>query len=263
MMHGVNSTKEEVMDIIVCIKQVPDTTTVIQIDPSGKEIVRDGITHIMSPYDEFAVEEALKLNEAHGGSVTLLTVGPETAKEALRSGLAMGADEAIHVVTETSPLALDSLATAKLITKALAGKKFDMILMGRQAIDDDAMQMGSLVAELLNIPQITTVVKLELEGTQVKAQRTIEGGVQNIEAQLPVLITAQKGLNTPRYPSMKGILKAKKKPVEEIKAADLGVDLQAKVVIEALVEPPARPAGRLVASVDELVTALTQEIKVV
>lgn len=248
------------MDIIVCIKQVPDTTTVIQIDPSGKDIVRDGITQIISPYDEFAIEEAIKLQEAHGGSVTLLTVGPESAKEALRSGLAMGADEAIHVVTDS---ALDSLATAKLIAKALDGRKYDIVFMGRQAIDDDALQMGSLVAELLNVPQVTMVIKLEVNGTQVKAHRTIEGGVQVIEAPLPIVMTAQKGLNTPRYPSMKGILKAKKKNIEEHKAADLGVNLQPKVAVEALTLPPARSAGRMVSSVDELVKALHEEIKVI
>lgn len=251
------------MDIIVCLKQVPDTTTMIQIDPSAKDIVRDGITQIISPYDEFAIEEALKLQEANGGSVTLLTVGPESAKEALRSGLAMGADEAIHVVTEGSPMALDSLAVAKLITKAVQSRKHDIVLMGRQAIDDDALQMGSLVAELLNIAQITTVIKLEISGNQVKAHRTIEGGMQVIEAQLPVVLTAQKGLNTPRYPSMKGILKAKKKTIEELKAADLGVDLAPKVVLESLSPPPARPAGRMVSSIDELVKALAEEIKVI
>jgi len=252
------------MDIIVCLKQVPDTTTVIQIDPSGKEIVRDGITNIVSPYDEFAIEEALNLRDASGsGAVTVLTVGPASAKDALRSGLAMGADDAIHVVTEESPLGLDSLTTAKLISKALEGKSFDIVFMGRQAIDDDAMQMGSLVAELLNIPQITTVIKLEVNGTAVKAHRTIEGGMQVVEAQLPILMTAQKGLNTPRYPSMKGILKAKKKPVEEIQASSMGVDLSPKVVIESMTMPPARPAGKILASVDELVKALTEEIKVV
>lgn len=248
------------MDIIVCVKQVPDTTTVIQIDPSGKDIVRDGITNIVSPYDEFAIEEALNLS--NGGKVTVLTVGPESAKEALRSALAMGADEAVHVITE-SAMALDSLATAKLIAKAVEGRAYDMILMGRQAIDDDAMQMGSLVAELLNIPQISTVIKLEVDGNKVKANRTIEGAQQVVEAELPILLTAQKGLNTPRYPSMKGILKAKKKPVEDIQAADLGVDTAAKVVIESLSLPPARPAGKIVASVDELVKALTEELKVV
>ncbi len=248
------------MDIIVCVKQVPDTTTVIQIDPSGKDIVRDGITNIVSPYDEFAIEEALNLS--NGGKVTVLTVGPDSAKEALRSALAMGADEAVHVITE-SAMALDSLATAKLIAKAVEGRAYDMILMGRQAIDDDAMQMGSLVAELLNIPQISTVIKLEVDGNKVKANRTIEGAQQVVEAELPILLTAQKGLNTPRYPSMKGILKAKKKPVEDIQAADLGVDTAAKVVIESLTLPPARPAGKIVASVDELVKALTEELKVV
>lgn len=252
------------MDIIVCLKQVPDTTTVIQIDPSGKEIVRDGITNIVSPYDEFAIEEALNLRDASGsGDVTVLTVGPASAKDALRSGLAMGADQAIHVITDQSPLGLDSLATAKLISKALEGKSFDVIFMGRQAIDDDAMQMGSLVAELLNIPQITSVIKLEVNGTSVKAHRTIEGGMQVVEAQMPILMTAQKGLNTPRYPSMKGILKAKKKPVEEIQASSMGVDLSPKVVIESMAMPPARPAGRILGSVDELVKALTEEIKVV
>lgn len=251
------------MDIIVCIKQVPDTTTVIQIDGSGKDIVRDGITQIISPYDEFAIEEALKLQEANGGSVTLLTVGPDSAKEALRSGLAMGADEAVHVVTEGSPLALDSLATAKLIAKALEGRKYDLVLMGRQAIDDDAMQMGSLVAELLGVAQVTTVIKLDISGSSVKASRPIEGGTQLIETSLPVVLTAQKGLNTPRYPSMKGILKAKKKSIEEIQAAGLGVDTAAKVELVSVSLPPARPAGRMVSSVDELVKALAEEIKVI
>lgn len=251
------------MDIIVCIKQVPDTTTVIQIDGSGKDIVRDGITQIISPYDEFAIEEALKLQEANSGTVTLLTVGPDSAKEALRSGLAMGADEAIHVVTEGSPLAIDSLGTAKLIAKALEGRKYDLVLMGRQAIDDDAMQMGSLVAELLGVAQVTTVIKLDISGNSVKAHRPIEGGTQVIETSLPVVLTAQKGLNTPRYPSMKGILKAKKKSIEELKAADLGVDTAAKVELVSLGLPPARPAGRMVSSVDELVKALAEEIKVI
>lgn len=248
------------MDIIVCVKQVPDTTTVIQIDPSGKDIVRDGITNIVSPYDEFAIEEALNLS--NGGKVTVLTVGPASAKDALRSALAMGADDAVHVVTEDA-MGMDSLATAKLIAKAVEGRSYDMILMGRQAIDDDAMQMGSLVAELLNIPQISTVIKLEVDGNKVKANRTIEGAQQVVEAELPILLTAQKGLNSPRYPSMKGILKAKKKPVEEIQAADLGVDTTAKVVLESLSLPPARPAGKIVDSVDELVKALTEELKVV
>lgn len=251
------------MDIIVCVKQVPDTTTVIQLDAAGKDIVRDGITQIISPYDEFAIEEALALVEANSGSVTLLTVGPDSAKEALRSGLAMGADEALHVVTDGSPMALDSLATAKLIAKALEGRKYDLVLMGRQAIDDDAMQMGSLVAELLNLPQVTTVIKLEVSGNSVKAHRTIEGGMQVVETQLPAVLTAQKGLNTPRYPSMKGILKAKKKNIEELQASALGVDLAPKVKLESLSPPPARPAGRIVASVDELVKALAEEIKVI
>jgi len=251
------------MDIIVCVKQVPDTTTVIQLDASGKDIVRDGITQIISPYDEFAIEEALTLVEANSGSVTLLTVGPESAKEALRSGLAMGADEAIHVITDGSPMALDSLATAKLIAKTLESRKYDLVLMGRQAIDDDALQMGSLVAELLNVPQVTTVIKLEVSGTSVKAHRTIEGGMQIVETQLPAVLTTQKGLNTPRYPSMKGILKAKKKNIEELQASALGVDLTPKVRLESLSPPPARPAGRIVASVDELVKALAEEIKVI
>ena len=251
------------MDIIVCLKQVPDTTTVIQIDPSGKDIVRDGITYIVSPYDEFAIEEALKIKEAQGGTVTVLTVGPESAKEALRTGLAMGADEAIHVVYEGSPLQLDSMTTARLIARALEGKSYDLVFCGRQAIDDDAMQMGSLVAEMLGIAQISLVIKLELNGNQVKASRTIEGGTQVVEANLPVLITAQKGLNEPRYPSMKGILKARKKEISELKASDCGVDLTPAVVLEELKMPPARPASKLVGSVDELVKALHEEIKVI
>jgi electron transfer flavoprotein beta subunit len=251
------------MDIIVLLKQVPDTTTVIQIDPSGKDIVRDGISYIVSPYDEFAIEEALKYQENNGAKVTLLTVGPESAREALLSGLAMGADEAIHVTTEGTAMQLDSFTTAKLIAKTLEGRKYDMILCGRQAIDDDALQVGSLVAEMLGIPQISMVIKLDLEGEKVTAQRTVEGATQTVESRLPILMTAQKGLNTPRYPSLKGIKMAKKKPLEEVAAGSLGVSLAPRVVIESLSLPPARPASRIVGSVDELARLLHEEIKVI
>lgn len=251
------------MDIIVCIKQVPDTTTVIEIDPSGKDIVRDGITNIISPYDEFAIEEALLLKEAQGGSVTLLTVGPDSASEAIRSGLAMGADNAIHVNYDGSPMMLDSVTTAKLLAKALEGKSYDMVICGRQAIDDDASQMGSLLAELLDLPQISMVIDLEVNDGHVKAKRTVEGAVQVVESRLPILLTAQKGLNTPRYPSLKGIRMAKKKPVETLNAGDLGVDLVPKVVIEELSLPPARPDSQIVDSVSELVRLMNEEIKVV
>ena len=251
------------MDIIVCIKQVPDTTTVIEIDPSGKDIVRNGITNIISPYDEFAIEEALQLKEAQGGTVTLLTLGPDSATEVIRSGLAMGADSAIHVLHEGSPMALDSVTTAKLLAKSLAGKQFDLVLCGRQAIDDDASQMGSLLAELLDIPQVSMIINLEINDGVVKAKRTIEGAVQLIESRLPILLTAQKGLNEPRYPSLKGIRMAKKKPVETINASDLGVSLEPKVVLESLSLPPARPASQIVDNVTELARLLHEEIKVI
>jgi len=251
------------MDIIVCIKQVPDTTTVIEIDPSGKDIVRNGITNIISPYDEFAIEEALQLKEAQGGTVTLLTLGPDSATEVIRSGLAMGADSAIHVLHEGSPMALDSVTTAKLLAKSLAGKQFDLVLCGRQAIDDDASQMGSLLAELLDIPQVSMIINLEINDGVVKAKRTIEGAVQVVESRLPILLTAQKGLNEPRYPSLKGIRMAKKKPVETINASDLGVSLEPKVVLESLSLPPARPASQIVDNVTELARLLHEEIKVI
>lgn len=252
------------MNIIVCIKQVPDTNTVIKIDASGKDIVRDDVSFIISPYDEFAIEEAIALKEKSGdGTVTLLTVGPERAKEALRSGLAMGADEAIHVLYEESPMQLDSLATAKLLAKALANKPYDIVFCGRQAIDDDALQIGSLLAELLNIPQISMVIKLDVEGNQIKASRTVEGGLQLLEAQTPILLTAQKGLNNPRYPSLKGIRAAKTKPIEQLEAGALGIDLTAKVAIQELSLPPARPAGRIVSDVNELVRLLHEDAKVI
>lgn len=251
------------MNIIVCVKQVPDTTTVISVDSSNKDIQRNDVTYIISPYDEFAIEEALKLKEANGGNVTILTVGPESAKDALRSGLAMGCDEAIHVVTETSPVSMDSFTTAKLIAKAIEGKEYDLVCCGRQAIDDDAFQVGPLVAEMLGIAQISLVINLEINGTSVKAQRTVEGAMQVVEGQLPLLITATKGLNEPRYPSLKGIRMARKKPVESIDASSLGVELSSKVVLQSIELPPPRPESRLVDSVSELVKLLHEEAKVI
>lgn len=226
------------MEIAVLIKQVPDTATRIKIDASGKDIQRDGLTWVLNPYDEFAVEEALRLREAHGGTVTVLTLGPARADEALRSALAMGADEAIRLDGEAS----DALQAGWALAAAARGLGPDLILTGKQAVDDDQAEVGVLVAEFLDWPQVTVAVSLSVDPTAKTgtAKREVEGGLQEVSFSLPAVITAQKGLNEPRYPSLPGIMKAKRK---EIRVEPPDLSMAPGVEILRLTPPEARKAG--------------------
>jgi len=251
------------LDTVVLVKQVPDTATRIRLDPSGRGIVRDGVTWVVNPYDEFAIEEALKLREAHGGSVRVLTLGPQRAEEALRTALAMGADEAVRIDGETD----DPLQAATALATWLKAHPFDLILTGKQAVDDDNAQIGPMVAELLDLPQATVVVELEVDPASkaVRAKREIEGGHVWVAFELPGLVTAQKGLNEPRYPSLPGIMKAKRKEIA-VEAASFpelrGVELM------GLSLPEPRSGGRILKDLDaesaarELVRLLHEEAKV-
>lgn len=265
------------MDIICCIKQVPDTEAVLKIREDGKDIEREGIQYIISPYDEFGVEEALRIKESiPDTSVTSITIGPPKALEALRTTLAMGVDKAIHI-WDPRLEGGDTHVTAKILAKAIKDLPFDLIFCGKQAIDDDSSQIGQILAEKLGLPHIPLIQKLEInqEAKGIKAYRQVEGGVEVVESSLPCLFTTQKGLNEPRYPSLPGIMKAKKKPLDTVNLEGLSLSEEevgekgSKTVILKLLPPPERIPGRIIegdddeVKVKELVKLLRGEAKVV
>ena len=265
----------QLVHVLVFIKQVPDTETKIKIAPGGRDIVREGVNYQVSPYDEFAIEEALRLREKHGGQVTLVTLGPQKAEDALRFGLSMGADRAIHVKDEAL-LGADPLGAAAILAAAVKGEAFDLALCGKLAIDDYQEQVGALLAERLGTPSVALVTKLEVDPGAKRATvtRDVEGGREVVEVTLPALLSCQKGLNEPRYPSLPNIMKAKKKPIDAKDAAALGVDPAsvgpkgAKVAVLELSTPPPRTAGRRIdgdpaAQAATLVRLLREEAKVV
>ena len=254
------------MKIAVCMKPVPATDTRVKVDGGGKRIDPAGVSMVINPNDEFALEEALKLKEAAGaGEVVLLTVGPAGFQPTIRNGLAMGADSAVLLTADGEA---DTLQVARALAAEIAGKGYDLVLCGKQAADDDAAQVAPMLATLAGLPAVTVVTKLELggpvaPGTKARAHREIEGGVEEVEFTLPAVVAAQKGLNEPRYPSLKGIMAAKKKPIEE-RPAQLG-----EPVLEALTLtlPAPRSSGRIVgegaSAVPELVRVLHEEAKVI
>lgn len=256
------------MKIFVCLKQVPDTETRIQVKADKSGIVEDGIKWVMNPYDEYAVEEALKVKEAKGaGSVTVISVGPKArVSEALRTAMAMGADDAIVI---DSPDQLDSYWTAKALAGAIQKEgAFDLVFGGKLAIDDNAASVPQILAEALNVPHVTVVSKLAVAG-EVTAEREIEGGAREVfSVSGPCVIAANKGLNTPRYASLPGIMKAKKKPLKELTLADVGVDAdKLKTRLKDFQLPPEKPAVKMIpgdagAQAKELVRLLMDEAKV-
>jgi len=263
------------VNIIVCLKQVPDTETQIKIAQDGKSIVEDDIKWIMNPYDEYGVEEALRLKEKFGGEVTIVGVGPKRVKEAIRTALAMGADKGI-IINDPALTGSDSLGIARVLAAAVKDLDFDLIFTGQRGVDDDSGIVGAAVADFLDIPHVSVVVKVEVseDGKSVKATRPVEGQSLVIEAGLPALITAQKGLNEPRYASLPGIMKAKKKPLEEKTLSDLGLEPAQfgegarNLKIMELTPPPQRQAGRIIdgetpeQKAEELVRLLREEAKV-
>ena len=260
------------MKIVVCVKQVPDTETRVKIAASGSAISEADVANwIVSPYDEFAIEEALKIKEAKGGEVVLVSVGPERAQAALRTGLAMGADSAIHV-KDTSLEGTDTLGTARVLAAAVRTlAPFDLVLCGQQGVGGDNSQVPGMLAELLDLPQVTVAVKIEVGDGKATIEREIEGGRETWETPLPAVVSAQKGLNEPRYASLKGIMAAKKKPLQAFDLAGLGLDpasVAPNVKVTAMELPPARPAVRMIegdpaAQAKELIRLLHEEAKVI
>jgi len=250
------------VNIAVCIKQVPDTEARIRIAEDGKSISKEDIKWIVNPYDEFAVEEALKLTEKFGGEVTVISLGPPGVEKSIREALAMGPKKAIRIQADTIPT--DPQATAKALAEVLKQNNYDLILFGKQAIDDDQVQVPQIVAHVLGIPCASVVVKLDIDpqAGSGEALREVEGGHEKLTFKLPAVVTAQRGLNEPRYRSLKGIMQAKKIPIEVVESTVASDQL----IIEKLEYPPEKKPGRIVGTgteaVPELVRLLREEAKV-
>jgi electron transfer flavoprotein beta subunit len=243
------------VNIIVFVKRVPDTESKIRVNPETKSVVEDGLNFVISPYDEYAMEEALRIREAKGGKVTAVTVGRDESLVILKKCLAMGADEAV-LIRDATPETYDGLRTARAIAGFIRTKFPDakLLLFGKQSVGADNSQVPAMVAELLGLPQANVVVKLEIDGDKGVAHREIEGAQEKLAFPLPAVITAQKGLNEPRYETLKGIMMAKKKEIPIISIEELGLkpeDLATGIEITALALPPARQAGKVVTGAPE------------
>jgi len=260
------------MNILVFVKRVPDTESRIRIQHETKSVLEEGLNFVISPYDEYAVEEALRLKERLGGAVRVVSVGRDEAVTVLRKCLAMGADEAF-LVKDDSPETYDGLRTARIIARAVE-RRFagaDLLLFGKQSVGADNGQVPAMVAELLGLPQATVVTKLEVDGPAATALREVEGGTEKVALALPAVVTAQKGLNEPRYETLKGIMAAKKKDVPVVKLDELGLgpdDLAPRVEVTGLEVPAQRQAGKLLQgdpaeTARELVRLLRDEAKVI
>jgi electron transfer flavoprotein beta subunit len=249
------------MNIFACISHVPDTTTRIIIAPDGKQIDRTGVTYILNPYDEFGIEAALQLKEARGGEVTVVCAGPDEVKETIRKALAMGADKGIHIRMDD---ARDSYGVALAVADALRDREPAAVFCGRQSIDSDGWQFPGMLAALLGIPAVTVVSKLEIgEDGTVTAERDIEGGKETVGSMLPTVISAQKGLNEPRYPKLQGIMAAKKKPIEDVVPAPY----ENRVELIGMHKPPIKTAGAFIGNgpgdVPELIRRLHDDAKII
>lgn len=243
------------MRIVVCIKRVPSTETRVVVAPDGKTLDPGNVEYVLNPYDEIAVEEALKLVEANGGEVELVCLGPGNGQKEIRTGLAMGANAAVHLKDEAR--GRDGWSTARILAEHLQQKPADLILFGRTAVDYDQGQVGPRVATLLGLGCVTCASTLRLEGGRLRIEREIEGGREVVETALPAVVTAQKGLNEPRYPSLKGIMQAKKKPLEERACSDPGPGLE----VLSMALPPKRPEGQILGEGPEAVRLLLDKLR--
>ncbi|KAF9948075.1 hypothetical protein BGZ65_008320 [Modicella reniformis] len=250
--------------IVVACKRVVDYAVKIRVNAAGTAVETANVKHSMNPFDEIGTEQAIQIKEAvekAKGKVDVIAVscGPSKAQETLRTALAMGADRAIHVETDDD---LQPLAVAKLLKAVVEKEKPDIVILGKQAIDDDSNQTGQMLAGLLNWPQATFASKVELAEKAMTVTREVDGGVETIKTSLPAILTTDLRLNVPRYASLPNIMKAKRKPLEKLTIADLGVDVKSRLEILKVTEPPKRQGGKIVESVDELVDKLKNEAKV-
>lgn len=259
------------MNILVCLKQTFDTEERITV--AQGRVQEDGAEFVINPYDEYAVEEAIRLKEEHGGEVTLITIGPERAEQALLKAMAMGADKSIIVNIDELGDSVDEHTIAHILAGTIKQQNlaFDLILCGYMAVDDGSAQVGPRLAELLNIAHISTIVKLTVNGDEAIVEKDVEGDLEHLTAKLPLLLTAQQGLNDPRYPSLPGIMKAKKKPLTRLELDDLSLsaeEIAAKTETTSTYLPPKKQAGKILqgdinAQAKELVQLLRSEAKVI
>jgi electron transfer flavoprotein beta subunit len=260
------------MEILVFVKRVPDTESKIRIRPEANAIVEEGLSFVLSPYDEYALEEALRIKAAKGGKVVAVSVGREEALVILRKCLAMGADETV-LIKDPLPETYDGLRTARIIARFVQAKypEAKLLLFGKQSVGADNSQVPSMVAELLGIGQANVVVKLDIEGEMATALREIEGAQEKVGLTLPAVISAQKGLNEPRYETLKGIMMAKKREIPIVPVEELGLkpeELQPCLAVVKMDQPPARKSGRVVTgeapeTARQLVEFLHNEAKVI
>ncbi len=259
------------MNCFVCETRVPDTADIIKSGEDGKHIDESGIKWILSPYDEYALEAALQAVEAQGGEVTAVTYGPARAEAALRDCLARGAHKAIHVIGGEITLG-DSYKIAQTLASVLKDREYDVIFAGVQGVGTDNSQVGAMLAEMLDLPHVNGITSLELTDTGLEAGREVEGGQEKFSSPLPALLGCHKGLNEPRYAALKGIMAAKRKPVEKIEVGDLGIDENsgATYSVRSLELPPEKGAGTLIQGEDdpaaaaaELVRLLREEAKAI
>lgn len=246
------------MKILTTVKRVTDPDMKVKIKDDGSGIITDGVEYKMNSFDEYGVEEAIRLKETHGGEVVVVSVGPSAATKEIRTALAMGADRGILIETDED---LDSDAVARLLAEVVKQESPDIILMGKQAVDSDRNQAGQMLASYLDYPQATFAYSLEVADGWATVGREVDGGTSTKRVKLPAIVTADLRLNEPRYASLPGIIKAKRKPLDTKSPSDLGVDTTSKVNVIKYEAPPARAAGQIVESVDALIAKLRDEAK--
>ncbi len=261
------------MNVLVCVKHVPDTETRVKIQPDGSALDLSGANWVISPYDEFAVEEALRIKEDKEGEVTILTVGGDDAVKSIRQALAMGADKGV-LCSDAAFEGSDTLGVARILAAACKQQPYDLIFCGKQGVGADNQQVATLLAEMLGIPSVTVVTQIEYGEGSLLCKREIEGGAEMVRVSTPALVSCQKGLNEPRYPSLKGIMQAKKKEVKTLGASDLELDpsqvgaAAAAFALKKVELPPEKPEGTLIEGepgdqVKELIRLLREESKVI
>jgi len=256
------------MNIIVCIKQVPDTEARIKVKEPGPGIVRENVKMAISPYDEFALEEALRIKEKQGGTVTVVTAGPDRAKEALRTALAVGADKAVHI-NDVALQGADELGIARALAAAIQKLDHDLVLFGKKAVGVDRGHVPAMVAQILGYPFVSQAFDIQVEEGKARVEREIEGGQETFELRLPAVVSREKSANELRHAALKGIMAAKSKPIQGFTVADLGVtDLKPLINAKAMAYPPERKAGRIIegdaaTAARELVRLLHEEARVI
>lgn len=247
------------MKILTTVKRVTDPDMKVKIKPDGTGIVTDGVEYKMNSFDEYGVEEAIRVKQAHGGEIVVVSVGPSSSTKEIRTALAMGADRGILVETDEE---LDSETVARILAEVARKEAPDVILMGKQAVDSDRNQTGQMLAALLDMPQATFAFELSIADGWATVGREVDGGTSTKRIKLPAIVTADLRLNEPRYASLPGIIKAKRKKIDVQTPGDLGVDTTNKVNVLAFEAPPERAAGQVVESIDDLITKLRDEAKV-